>query len=78
MSAPTIETIREAALRLGPDARVELAHAIVESLDGLTESEVAALWLAEATRRDEELDSGAVTGVSGELVFRKLRERLVR
>jgi putative addiction module component (TIGR02574 family) len=69
----TIESIRAAALRLQPDARAELAHALVESLSGLSEAEVSELWLAEAERRDAEMESGAVTGVPGPEVFRRIR-----
>lgn len=69
----SIESIRTAALQLGPDGRVQLAHALVASLSGLSKAEVANLWLAEAERRDEEMESGAVVGVSGPEVFHRIR-----
>jgi hypothetical protein len=68
-----LDSLRTQALQLGPDARVELAHALVESLNGLSEAEIAALWLAEAKRRDVEMESGAVAGVSGPDVFSRIR-----
>ena len=69
----TVESVRAAALQLAPEARVQLARAIVESLAGLSESEVHDLWLAEARRRDAELESGAATGIPGPEVFRRIR-----
>ena len=73
--AQSIESVQQAALRLQPAARAQLTHALVQSLATLPESEVAELWLAEAERRDLEMDSGQVPGVPGEEVFRRLYAR---
>jgi predicted dinucleotide-utilizing enzyme len=70
---PSIESIRAAALQLQPEARVELTHALVESLSGLSEAEIAELWLAEAERRDAEMESGAIVGIPGTEVFVRIR-----
>jgi predicted dinucleotide-utilizing enzyme len=70
---PSIESIRAAALQLQPEARVELTHALVESLSGLSEAEIAELWLAEAERRDAEMESGAIVGIPGTEVFGRIR-----
>lgn len=76
MNAPlSIESLEQAALGLQPDARVKLTHALVRSLADLPEAEIAKLWLAEAERRDQEMDSGAVAGISGAEVFRRIRAR---
>lgn len=72
-TVPSIESIRAAALQLQPEARVELTHALVESLSGLSEAEIADLWLAEAERRDAEMESGAIVGIPGAEVFRRIR-----
>lgn len=72
-TAESIESIRAAALQLRPDARAELTHALVKSLSDLSEAELAELWLAEAARRDAEMESGAVVGIPGVEVFRRIR-----
>ncbi len=74
-TTPNIESIQEAALRLQPAARVALTHALVESLATLSEAQVAELWLEEAERRDDEMESGRVVGIPGEEVFRRLYAR---
>ena len=71
----TTESIEQAALALRPAARAHLAHTLVRSLSGLSESELSELWLAEAQRRDAEMESGEVAGIPGDEVFRRLRER---
>ena len=71
----SIESIQEAALQLHPDARVRLTHSLVQSLAGLPEAEVAQLWLAEAERRDAEMESGQVVGVPGEQVLSRIQAR---
>jgi putative addiction module component (TIGR02574 family) len=71
----TIESIEWKMLQLKPNARARLAHSLVQSLDNLSEAELESLWLAEAQRRDGELESGAVKGVPGEQVFKRIRSR---
>ncbi len=71
----SVESIQKAALQLQPAARAQLTHALVQSLATLPESEVAKLWLAEAERRDAEMESGQVQGVPGDEVFRRLYAR---
>lgn len=76
MTAPqSVESVEKAALQLQPDARVKLTRALVESLADLPEAEIAELWLAEAERRDLEMDAGRAIGISGEEVFRRIRAR---
>jgi putative addiction module component (TIGR02574 family) len=72
-TAPTIESLQQAALRLEPDARVQLAHTLVESLGELPEAELAELWLREAERRDQEMDAGRVKGIPGQEVFARIQ-----
>jgi putative addiction module component, TIGR02574 family len=77
-TAPSIESVQEAALQLQPAARAQLTHALVQSLAALPEAELAELWLAEAERRDAEMESGQVVGIPGEEVFRRLRARYLK
>lgn len=74
----TVESIQQAALGLQPAARAQLTHALIQSLASLPEPQIADLWLAEAERRDSEMESGHVKGVAGEDVFRRLRARYGR
>jgi len=56
----TILDLEAEALRLDPRDRVHLAHTLVTSLGELTREQIQELWVAEAERRDEELEAGAV------------------
>ena len=46
---------------------------MLSSLDGEPESDGEESWVAEATRRDEELHSGKAKGIPAETVFKKAR-----
>jgi putative addiction module component (TIGR02574 family) len=70
-----IESIRQAALQLHPDARVQLTHSLVQSLGDLPKAEIAQLWLAEAARRDVEMESGQIAGIPGDEVFERIQAR---
>lgn len=71
----TIESIEQAVLRLQPGARAKLAHSLVESLGALSREQLEILWLDEAERRDEEMESGTVQGIPGEEVFARIRAK---
>jgi putative addiction module component (TIGR02574 family) len=60
-------------LKLDPPARARLAEVLLRSLDELSESEVEALWLDEAERRERAWDAGEIEGISAEQVMRGLR-----
>ncbi|TAM10807.1 MAG: addiction module antitoxin RelB [Nevskiaceae bacterium] len=72
---PSAQTLQEAALQLQPAARMQLAHTLIKSLSALPEAELSPVWLAEAERRDAEMEDGSVTGIPGEMVFRQLHAR---
>jgi hypothetical protein len=55
----SVDELKAEALRLDPQTRAYLARELLASLDTLSEAEIEKLWLDEAIRRDEELDSGA-------------------
>lgn len=71
----TVESLEWAALQLQPDARAKLAHSLVESLDALPREQLEALWLDEAERRDQEMESGKVKGIPGEEVFSRIEAK---
>jgi putative addiction module component (TIGR02574 family) len=64
------------ALDLPSKDRARLAERLLASLEGTADPEAEALWLAEAERRLDELESGGVVGVPAEEVFRKSRSTL--
>jgi putative addiction module component (TIGR02574 family) len=66
------------ALKLPAADRAQLAEALLESLDALTDEEVRRLWIDEARRRDAELDADPSRGRPAEAVFREARARLRR
>jgi len=74
----SVESVQESALELQPAGRLQLAHALVQSLAKLPQSEIADLWISEADRRDSEMESGQVAGISGDEVFRRLHDRYTR
>jgi putative addiction module component (TIGR02574 family) len=71
----TAESIERAALQLQPEARAKLAHSLVESLGTLSREQLEALWLDEAERRDDEMESGKVRGIPGEEVFSRIESK---
>ena len=70
------ETIRQEALWLTVQERAELAEQLLSSLDALSETEIAQLWLQEAARRAEELDQGFAKRVSADEVRRQAQAML--
>jgi putative addiction module component (TIGR02574 family) len=63
------------ALKLSPDERARLAERLLESLESLSE-ENERLWVAEALRRDAELDADPSKGRDAAEVMRDARARL--
>jgi putative addiction module component (TIGR02574 family) len=72
----SVEQLKAEALRLSPDARAYLAREILASLNALSEPEIEKLWLDEAARRDQALDSGAARALPAEDVIARARARL--
>lgn len=73
--AQTTVSIEDAARQLRPRARMQLVHSLVESLAGLSQEQLDALWLDEAERRDDEMESGTVKGIPGEEVFSRIERK---
>jgi putative addiction module component (TIGR02574 family) len=78
MASTTVDvrTLRKEALSLPQPARALLAQELLESLEENTDQrEIDALWAAEAERRLDEIKSGKVKCIPGEVVMRRVRNR---
>jgi putative addiction module component (TIGR02574 family) len=64
------------ALKLPPGQRARLAERLISSLDAVADADSEALWVHEAERRLEELESGAIDSISAERVVEKARSSL--
>ena len=71
----SVDELRAEILRLSPEARADLARELLASLEGLSEAEVEKLWLDEAIRRDEELDSATARAYPADEVLNRARAR---
>jgi putative addiction module component (TIGR02574 family) len=69
----SLEELEIEIKKLNLKERAALAKWIVESLEGLSEAEIEALWAEEAERRLDELEQGLVTEIPGEEVLRRAR-----
>jgi len=74
-NSAAVESIKREMLTLDPDERVLLAHTLAMSLEGLSRAQLNDLWLAEAVRRDAQMESGEVKGVPGDAVFAHIESR---
>lgn len=72
----TLDELETEALKLSLDDRVHLADRLWISADPTPEAEIAKLWTAEAERRLEELRTGKVKSIPGDLVMARVRARL--
>ena len=64
------------ALKLEARDRARLAEKLLESLETLTDEENDQLWLAEASRRDADLEADPTRGRPADDVLRDARARL--
>lgn len=74
----TLEELAEIALELPPESRARLAELLVESLHTAEPTDIDRAWAAEARRRAEELESGAVEPIPAEEALRRARNSLKR
>ena len=63
--------------KIDPEIRAGLAGRQLNSLEGLSEAEVSALWAEEAQRRDTELDADPESELPAEDVFREARSKFL-
>ena len=75
MEAPFDKIVAD-LMKLPLRDRVRLARRLVSSPEDQMESDVEALWMAEAERRLEELRTGIVKGIDAAEAFRKAHEAL--
>lgn len=74
----TVEQIAEEALSLPSEARALLADRLVESLDPAEDGYVHQLWIAEARRRRNDVRSGQVTTIPGDVALEQVRQTFAR
>ena len=65
------------AMALPVELRAKLIDKLLNSLNP-AEAEIDRLWAVEAERRVAEIEAGTVEMVSGDVVFEKIRKRLVQ
>ncbi len=75
-SMTNVDDIVAAALRLDPSNRRAVVARIKESLGEISEAEIEALWLEEATRRAREAREGLVEDIPLEQGLRDARTQL--
>ncbi len=63
-------------LKLPVEARAELAHRLIESLDDSDMGDFEAEWIEEAERRYAAYRAGVTMGRPGKEVFRQAKSRL--
>jgi putative addiction module component (TIGR02574 family) len=68
--------IVEAALKLDPQVRAEVAQEIIESLENSNYGELSPAWEEELDRRVRDIDEGRVQLVPGEQVFAEIEASL--
>ena len=69
----SVDDILAEALRLPREARADLARKLLASLDTMDEAETEELWIDEAIRRDDGLDSGAARAHPADEVLARVR-----
>jgi putative addiction module component (TIGR02574 family) len=64
--------IEQSALSLPKPDRAHLVHLLLDSLDDPSDADIQGLWLNEARRRADDIDSGKVILVSGDDLERQV------
>ena len=70
MNSPSIE---QSVLSLPKPERAHLVHLLLDSLDVPSGTEIQDIWLSEARRRADDIDSSKVSLVSGEQLEREVQ-----
>jgi len=76
MSIAELEAVKNAAMALSASERAKLASALVASLDGPNEKEVARAWDIEICRRINEIEAGTAQLLDMDEVLVRARARL--
>lgn len=74
----TVEQIAEEALSLPSEARALLADRLVESLDPAEDGYIHQLWTAEACRRRDDVRSGRVNAIPGDVALAQVRQSITK
>lgn len=70
----TLESISRQVFVLPAEQRMQLALALMESVETGNAAEAEEAWTTEITRRISDYDAGEVKGIPAAEVFRRLRE----
>jgi len=70
----TATTLSKEAMALSPDKRLQLACALIESVESEDAPNPSAAWDAEIRERISRYDNGEGKSIPASEVFRKLRE----
>lgn len=70
------DELQAEAMKLQPEARARLAHALLSSLDDLSDPEIEELWLEESMFRDEATDAAKAEMRPAEDVFTNSPSRI--
>ena len=73
--ATAMEELKAELAGLTEPERAELAHFLLNSLDGADDADVEAACDAELARRADEIQRGTVVGKPADQVFAELREK---
>jgi len=71
------EELMEGAMALPVELRAKLIEKLLNSLNP-AQAEIDKLWAVEAERRVAEIEDGSAEVVPGDVVFEKIRKRLVQ
>ena len=76
LMARPLAQIQEDIQALSATEKGALLRVLWEELDGAADPDVDAAWLAEAKRRDQEIEDGVVDTIPADEVFRTLEASL--
>jgi Putative addiction module component len=76
LMAPPLAQIQEDIQALSDAEKGALLRVLWEELDGASDPDVDAAWLAEAKRRDQEIEDRVVDTIPADEVFRSLEASL--
>ena len=76
MGTMNVDDLEAEVLKLDPQSRARVAERLLLSLDELSEQESMQLWVAEAQRRDAQMDAEPGSGRPAADVFREAWSRI--
>jgi putative addiction module component (TIGR02574 family) len=76
MATEALERLRSEILNLSEAERAQLAHELIESLDGPRDSGVEEAWDREILRRISQIEAGQAKLLDREEFQKRIRERL--